>query len=240
MGITPEMAIFRGFGALNARNLLYYQNELIYLENELKAQEAEDAKSADRKKARYGLDAFWLNDMGFWLDGKCRDGDMRQRELMLRIRCVLKEYSMLLPKKKEKRKRSSCSPITDDVLIQQATILQNMKEPKAPDLVVLRGRNDTHAFSRKIGTRAIHWIRNHGGKRWKEVTVHGDTIAQIAFWVTSSIASILPVMSIIILANTNSLHGRLAIIAASNVLTSVSLLYFTDARRIDVFAITAA
>jgi hypothetical protein len=161
-------------------------------------------------------------------------------------------------------------------LIQQATILQNMKEPKAPDLteiqnfissdrmkpflgpdreiwgsflepenhskdlVVLRGRNDTHAFSRKIGTRAIHWIRKYGGKRWKEVTVHGDTIAQIAFWVTSSIASILPVMSIIILANTNSLHGRLAIIAASNVLTSVSLLYFTDARRIDVFAITAA
>jgi hypothetical protein len=102
MGITPEMAIFRGFGALNARNLLYYQNELVYLENELKAQEAEDAKSADRKKARYGLDAFWLNDMGFWLDGKRRDGDMRQRELMLRIRCVLKEHSMLLLKEREK------------------------------------------------------------------------------------------------------------------------------------------
>jgi hypothetical protein len=53
MGNMSEVAMFRRFGALNARNLLYYQNELVCLEEELKVLEAEDAKSKSGKKARY-------------------------------------------------------------------------------------------------------------------------------------------------------------------------------------------
>ena len=36
MGTHPKLAISRRFGALNLRNLLYLQAELIYLEDELK------------------------------------------------------------------------------------------------------------------------------------------------------------------------------------------------------------
>jgi hypothetical protein len=32
MGASPEIAIFRRFGALNAQNLLYLQAELVHLE----------------------------------------------------------------------------------------------------------------------------------------------------------------------------------------------------------------
>jgi len=32
MEIMPEIAMFRSFGALNARSLLYYQSELAHLE----------------------------------------------------------------------------------------------------------------------------------------------------------------------------------------------------------------
>jgi len=60
------------------------------------------------------------------------------------------------------------------------------------------------------------------------------------FWITSAVASVLLVGPIFILANTNSLDEQLVVIAASNVLTSVCLMYFTRARRADVFAITAA
>ncbi|KAI4666410.1 uncharacterized protein J4E79_002448 [Alternaria viburni] len=254
MGIMPEIGMFRRFGALNARNLLYYQNELAYLEDRLKEVEAEDAESSEGKKAMYSHDAYWLNTSNRTTDDEPRDGDMRQRELVLH-----------------------------DALIQQATILQTMKEPDAFDLddiqrflasdhmkvlagldgtiwgsfkrpkdysrelVVLRGRKDMDTFSRKIGARAIDWITNLGGRRWKKVdvrfgtiAVHEATVFQFTFWVTSAIASILPVVSIIILVNTNSLNGRLAIIAAFNVLTSVCLTVFTDARRTDVFAVTAA
>jgi hypothetical protein len=84
----PEVAMFRRFGALNARNLLYYQNELVGLEMELKELEAEDAKSQVGKKPQYASNAFWLNTADH-----VRDGDQKQREVVLRIRCLLKEYS---------------------------------------------------------------------------------------------------------------------------------------------------
>ena len=115
------------------------------------------------------------------------------------------------------------------------------------ELVVLRARKDTDSFSRVAGSKAMDWLLKLGADKWKKidprwgtVALHDDTIFRFTFWVTSAIASALPVISIIILVNTKSLNGRLAIIAAFNVLTSVCLTYFTDARRTDVFAVTAA
>jgi hypothetical protein len=35
MGENPDLAIFRSFRELNARNLLYYQAELVHLEDQL-------------------------------------------------------------------------------------------------------------------------------------------------------------------------------------------------------------
>jgi len=90
MGIMPEIGIFRRFGALNARSLLYYQNELAYLEDQLKDTEAEDAKSPEGKKAWYSHNAYWLNTADRTENDELRDGDMRQRDLVMRIRCLLK------------------------------------------------------------------------------------------------------------------------------------------------------
>jgi len=100
MGIMPEIGMFRRFGALNARSLLYYQNELAYLEDQLKETEAEDAKSPEGKKAWYSHNAYWLNTADRTTDDELRDGDMRQRDLVMRIRCLLKEYSTLTTKQR--------------------------------------------------------------------------------------------------------------------------------------------
>jgi len=115
------------------------------------------------------------------------------------------------------------------------------------ELVVLRGRKNMDPFSRNMGARAIDWIVKLGGKRWKKVDARFGTVAidestvyMFTFWITSAVASVLLVGPIFILANTNSLDEQLVVIAASNVLTSVCLMYFTRARRADVFAITAA
>jgi hypothetical protein len=43
IGFNPELAMFRRFGALNARNLLYLQNELAQLELKLKKAELKDS-----------------------------------------------------------------------------------------------------------------------------------------------------------------------------------------------------
>lgn len=115
------------------------------------------------------------------------------------------------------------------------------------ELVVLRGRKDIDPFSRNMGARAVDWIVKLGGKRWKRVDAHfgtvaidEDTVYMFTCWITSAVASILLVGPICILVNTESLDAQLATVAASKFLTSVCLMYFTRARRTDVFAITAA
>lgn len=114
-------------------------------------------------------------------------------------------------------------------------------------VVVLRARKDIDTLSRTLGNKAIGWIMKCGGRRWKKVDVrfgkraiHDETIFRFTFWLTSGIASIFPVVSIILLVKMDSLNGRLGLIAFFNVLTSICLTFCTEARRTDVFAVTAA
>lgn len=87
--VLPEAAIFRRFGALNAQNLLYYQAELMYLEQKLRMQQLKDNNDGEGREKSYGIDWFWLE--------KSRDeGDAHQLELVLKIRGLLKEYSKFL------------------------------------------------------------------------------------------------------------------------------------------------
>lgn len=87
MSLLPETAIFRRFSALAARNLLYYQNELSELETELKELERADAASEIGKKKKYVRDAYSL-----MIATEDRDRDTEKRDLVLRMRRVLREY----------------------------------------------------------------------------------------------------------------------------------------------------
>lgn len=102
-------------------------------------------------------------------------------------------------------------------------------------------------FSRHITARAMHWMVKFGGDRWKKVdarwgtiAIDDETILLFTFGVTCLVASALLVIPVIMIVGKESLNEQLMVIAASNVLTAVCLGYFTQARRIDVFAITAA
>jgi len=85
MELEPEAAIFRRFGALNARNLLYLQCELCSLEKRLRQIEREDNRKSGRK-SEYALDWYWLSQ-------SADDGDTKQLELVHEMRKLLKEYS---------------------------------------------------------------------------------------------------------------------------------------------------
>jgi len=96
MSVLPEIAMFRRYGALNARNLLYLQNELVCLEEQLIAWEKHDNMSAVGMKKDYAVNAYWLNSSSRKKDdGSLRDGDTQQRDVFLRIRQTLNEYSAL-------------------------------------------------------------------------------------------------------------------------------------------------
>jgi hypothetical protein len=65
-------------------------------------------------------------------------------------------------------------------------------------------------------------------------------VIRVTFWVTSFLASLLPIGSIIVLINLETLRLKLWAVAGFDVLISFCLLLLTDASRKDVFAITAA
>lgn len=88
MGHSPEVAIFRRFNTLNARNLLYLQAELVDLETRLEEASRADAESSNLDRRRH--DRHWpsLSE-----SVTTPDGNSTQWTLALQIREKLKEYS---------------------------------------------------------------------------------------------------------------------------------------------------
>ncbi|KAE9988541.1 hypothetical protein Vi05172_g9872 [Venturia inaequalis] len=84
MGLFPEVAIFKTFGDLTARNLLYLQAELLLLHGELRKAEKIDTKIKGRHCA---TDYNRLHELG-----NTEKEDRHQWELVLQLRAKLKEY----------------------------------------------------------------------------------------------------------------------------------------------------
>ncbi|KAF2682906.1 hypothetical protein K458DRAFT_443617 [Lentithecium fluviatile CBS 122367] len=239
MRTMPTAAMFRWFSALNARNLLYYQSELVELEGDLQKVEVEDKNNDKGKKKRYAVDFFWLNTSCNMRDGKLVDGDPRQRDLLIKMRALLNEYKFPF-----KCKYGNHSMLGGDML---AWGCFEDRNSHSDELICLQSRGDTDLFSRWLGNRAMRWLERFGCARFRKTDRRFGTAAlkdaaifKGTFWVTSIIASMLPMLPIFVLVKLQSLTARLNNIAAFNALISVCLTVFTDARRTDVVAVTAA
>lgn len=134
--------------------------------------------------------------------------------------------------------------IGDDATIWGSTLAP---DSHSPDLVALKPRQKEDAFSKWVTENAIISLFRCGCARFKKPSkVHGvvgyedSNIFKITFWITSVLASLIPIASIVVLYCVHSVEARLGIIAAFNLLLSACLVGFTNARRTDVFAVTAA
>ena len=82
MSLMPRMGMFRRFGFLNALNLLFYQAELMKLEQAFIAQLESDEKSSNPCKRPFSKD---------WNAVSATDS---QRTMIAEIRTLLEKYSM--------------------------------------------------------------------------------------------------------------------------------------------------
>jgi hypothetical protein len=115
----------------------------------------------------------------------------------------------------------------------------------APDLIALKPRVDQDTFSRWIAERAILVIRIFGrcmtpSNKHGAVVIYDSVIMRVTFWITSIIASMIPVASIVVLLHFDDQAAKLGAVAAFNVLITVCLSFFTEAKRMDCFAVTTA
>jgi len=130
-----------------------------------------------------------------------------------------------------------------------AAIWGSVLNPKSycPDLVALRGRHNEDSFSKWVTEKVLLKLFLCGCAHWKKISrrygavgYHDSTLLRVTFWITSILASLLPIASIAILYFVKSMAARLGIIAAFNLILSLCLTAFTTAKRTDVFAVAAA
>ncbi|KAF1970509.1 hypothetical protein BU23DRAFT_582048 [Bimuria novae-zelandiae CBS 107.79] len=239
--VQPEMAIFRRFIALNAENILYLQAELTFLENELRKQQLKDNSSNHEKKIKYAVNWYQLRNSH-------RNGDTKQLDLVQRIRETLWQYSR---HRISSRFLHSKQHMDLSLLGPDATTWGSVSEPHShsPDLASLCPRRKEDPFSNWVADNAITKLVRCGcacfmkssRAHMRGIVGYEDVrVMQVTYWLTSVIASLLPIGSIVILYKVHSMAARLGIIAAFNVLVSLCLNAFTNAKRAEVFAITAA
>lgn len=129
------------------------------------------------------------------------------------------------------------------------TIWGSVKNPKgyAADLISLRPRQREDAFSNWVAKKAVINLFRCGCARFKKISrVHGviglddSSVYRVTSWLTSIIASLIPIASIAILHTVEPTKARLWIVAAFNFLISTCLSIFTNAKRSEIFAVTAA
>jgi hypothetical protein len=89
MGLVPEAAIFRRFATLNAKNLLYFEVELVWLEGQLDLTAEKDARSSNETSREHSRNWYILSQ-----SGDESGGEPPQWKIFMRIRRTLKEYSM--------------------------------------------------------------------------------------------------------------------------------------------------
>ncbi|KAI4630613.1 uncharacterized protein J4E84_004703 [Alternaria hordeiaustralica] len=257
MEILPELAIFRRFGALNAQNLLYMQAELTYLENKLRERQLADHIDPSETRKAHALNWFWLRESE-------NTGTGEQLGLILKIRETLKEYNDALAQQAQILKYPR--PSTWDLhhiqnYLHSTEMGENAltgedgdiwgsachRESYKPDLVTLCPRAKKDAFSAWAAESTITNLFRCGCARIKKPSrIHGvvgyedSTIYRITYWITSILASLIPIASIAVLYRVQSMTARLGIIAGFNVLVSICLMGLANAKRAEVFAITAA
>lgn len=124
--------------------------------------------------------------------------------------------------------------------------LPDDSELYAPDLIGVCPREQADPFSRWVSENAIHLFKcglgrlgkpdKHFGRR----VYYDANVLRVTSWMASILASLLPIASILILLHLESLRMKLWVIGALNVLLSVCLRTLTEAKRAEVFAVTAA
>ncbi|KAK8199122.1 uncharacterized protein BKA78DRAFT_290817 [Phyllosticta capitalensis] len=113
----------------------------------------------------------------------------------------------------------------------------------APDIITPYPSHQKDRFSklvkRKFFDFGLHKILNHIQigelQSWDE-----RAIDRLTFVITTAFASILPVVSVIILYYVEPMGARFGLMALFNIITSICLSFLTNAKRSEIFAVIAA
>ncbi|CZR56439.1 uncharacterized protein PAC_06327 [Phialocephala subalpina] len=238
MGTFPDTAVMRRFSALSAQNLLYLQAELTSLEEDLRKYAAEDDESSHPDRNVYSLNWLALKESNAEDAEEGNNGS--QWETMEAIRNKLEQY------RKEWMTRTDMGNIYlhgSDSTTWSNTALRS-------DLVALKAQASDDMFYRWIYdqvTNRFHRLLGHYFKDSRQeeelagTVVYGEAyVRRLTKAVTTVLACMLPILSIVVLYLVQNMSKRLGIVTAFTAIFSTSLVVMTNAEMADIFAATAA
>ncbi|KAH0539050.1 hypothetical protein FGG08_004396 [Glutinoglossum americanum] len=251
----PGMAIFRTFARLNAQNLLCMQAEIAQLELDLDMTALEDSQSNDTNRRSFQTYVHRLRT--------ATGSDSLQWRKLLELRSRLKEYNGAVLQLMELYRLEPPEPRDLKTLHGWLDMPEcgngflrgsESKVFRAPDLVALSApRNREDVFTRWVSHTGVPWFHRLIGRSFRvgQKPVEGDEESGVIHYADSRLvttahllsifaSSLLPTVSIFVLYFLNSLLARLGAIMVFSFLFSSSLALFTAARRVEVFAATAA
>ncbi|KAH6622734.1 hypothetical protein F5144DRAFT_496076 [Chaetomium tenue] len=260
ISVSPdyESFIFRKFDRLSARNLLHLESRLAYLEHKLDQVDAKAALlSADNETRRSirAWEAFEENAAD-----PARPEHMHMK-LAAQVQETLKEYQEALLRQnqiaaleapKNRAFNVAYDQFHDDIndecghTKRRRPLLaglseSRLSESKRHDLVAVRRPADKDLLSRFLQD---HWVFKEHSKttRVTNETEHikESHVAWVAAVISTVLAAILLLGAIVTLRLVKEENTQLGLIATFTVLFAVSVGIFTNARRAEIFAATAA
>ena len=259
ISLHPELGIFRRFSALNAQNLLYLQAEIHELEANLREYAAEDAAQPTTcPRSRYSRNWHKL--------ANSLDHDRRQWQTMLLLREKLKEYNEALtqqaliaryyrkPRDHDLDVLRTClrstslpdyllgldSTIWDDPLISATDLISlTPQDPDADDrLTTWISSYLLSPFHSLIGRHYKSPTPDFGAEN---LTDYSDkAIVKVSSILATVVSSVFPIVGVIILFFVEDLLARIGIVASLTAVFSAVLAVVTRARKVEIFAATAA
>lgn len=254
MASQEEFAILRRFRVLNMQRLLYLQAEIIHLEAEVAQLAKRDALHEERQI--YTKDWWSLSQGG---EGE----DLEQWQKVEELNEKLDQYNDALLKQTSLAKLEQPRQYDLDFLrnwfrrpgmgsFPLLGIDRDAWDTKnESDLIAIKPRDAPDIFSKWFTEYLVPRYHHAFGKRFKKETLPETVGTGLYHYKESSLeavigtlvtvlASLLPICSVVALYIVQSNNIRLGMIAIFSACFSLALALMTNARRIEVFAATAA
>ncbi|KAI1772806.1 hypothetical protein F4818DRAFT_443690 [Hypoxylon cercidicola] len=262
----PEDAIVRRFSALNLQNILYLQAEVINLQRDIDKLEADNNSSVEEDRRDFALDWYTLAHMHNTPEsGEQWEKWVQLRKVLKKYNDAIIQYCQLsklpAPDPHELQKLQSWmrEPRLGGVYLLGR---DHDVWSQGKDLMALASPPHTNRFSKFVANKALplyHRLRHStiiGRIRDVLLRSHGpasspSTDAGIATYddarlisasefICTVIASLLPVLSIMVLYSVKEAGYRLVLVGVFSALFSSALWFMNDGELVEVFGATSA
>ncbi|GKZ74086.1 hypothetical protein AnigIFM50267_011325 [Aspergillus niger] len=247
MACDPGSSIYRSFAKLNAKNLLYLQAEIAYIQNDLQYIIEKDGQSEDKVSFPFSV----------W-DMKTSE-DPVQWEKVIEARRLLKEYNETLLQQAQLLRLNA--PEKADLEVFQEWLKEEesrhmwfsppdqWRGENESDLIALNSRHEeTDRFTRFVYTRVVSWFHRMAGvndTKRKDIEsgvwYYDDrTIKSWTYILSLIISGVLPATSMIVLYFLKDPAAILITIFVYDMVFVLVMGFMVKPRRVEIFAAATA